>query len=428
MLLNEITQSNVWQGLSKVLDGSTNHIIPLKTDISKLIPGSPSESEHFHRVPSCYIIVESEDKCEQCLKYEVNEEKATKKQDRIINTPARPNAPISCTNRKRIELALKEERKKNKELQMQIDEMSKRISSESLHVNDELSSDIEQIMSDNEDNVTPFMKLFWEQQKAAQQKGFMQYHPMIIRFCLSLVAKSASAYDEMRSSGILRLPSRRTLRDYKNAVKPSVGYNPNIITELKKLTINFQGYQKYVCLAFDEVKIQENLVFDKYTGDLVGFVDLGDPELNYSCFDEKEKIASHILSFYVRGIATNLQFPMAYFATTNVKSFQLMPLFWEAVSILELSCGLKVIATVSDGASANRSFYEMHKNIDGVILSNEDEDVVYRTINLFSPDQYIWFFSDAPHLMKTIRNCIYQSSKFFYFDLFMHFILFEKLY
>ena len=40
-------------------------------------------------------------------------------------------------------------------------------------------------MSDNEDNVTPFMKLFWEQQKAAQQKGFMQYHPMIIRFCLS---------------------------------------------------------------------------------------------------------------------------------------------------------------------------------------------------------------------------------------------------
>ena len=32
----------------------------------------------------------------------------------------------------------------------------------------------------------------------------------------------------------------------------------------------------------DEMKIQENLVWDKHTGDLIGFVDLGDAELNYA--------------------------------------------------------------------------------------------------------------------------------------------------
>ena len=35
-----------------------------------------------------------------------------------------------------------------------------------------------------------------------------------------------------------------------------------------------------ILLSFDEMKIQQNLVYDKYTGDLMGYVDLGDPDLN----------------------------------------------------------------------------------------------------------------------------------------------------
>lgn len=50
------------------------------------------------------------------------------------------------------------------------------------------------------------------------------------------------------------------------------------------------------------MKIQENLIFDKYTGKLIGFVDLGDPDLNYGCFEKVDKVATHILAFYLRGI------------------------------------------------------------------------------------------------------------------------------
>ena len=78
--------------------------------------------------------------------------------------------------------------------------------------------------------------------------------------------------------------------------------------------------------------------------------------------------------------------------------------FWRAVSILEDNCQLHVIAAVSDGASPNRSFYRMHKNISGV-----ESQVVYRTENIFRPGFYLWFFADAPHLLKTTRNCIYHS-------------------
>jgi len=64
-----------------------------------------------------------------------------------------------------------------------------------------------------------------------------------------------------------------------------------------------------------------------------------------------------------------------------------------------------VTATTSDGASPNRRFYRLHKNLDG----GAGKDVCYRTINLYAPHRYIYFFSDAPHLLKTTQNCLLHS-------------------
>ena len=45
------------------------------------------------------------------------------------------------------------------------------------------------------------MSLFWQQQKKlfSSSRTGVWYHPMIIRFCLSLAAKSASCYEELRA-------------------------------------------------------------------------------------------------------------------------------------------------------------------------------------------------------------------------------------
>ena len=255
--------------------------------------------------------------------------------------------------------------------------------------------------------ISPFMKMFWEQQRQSflNPQSKMKYHPMIIRFCLSLAMKSASTYNELRSANILKLPSLWTLRDYKNAVKPSVGFNAAVIRELEQKTSNLTGYQKFICLSFDEIKIQEDLVYDKFSGELIGYVDLGDPDITYSTFKDSSTLATHALVYYVRGIGCDLKYSLAYFATKGITSNQIMLTFWEAVSILELTCNLYVIAAVSDGASANRKFYRMHEMMDGQIST----EVTYRTINLFATDRFIWFFADAPHLMKTLRNCLYHS-------------------
>lgn len=251
------------------------------------------------------------------------------------------------------------------------------------------------------------MSLFWQEQKKllSSSKTGVRYHPMLIRYCLSLAAKSPSCYEELRNSNILILPSQRTLRDYKNFIRPKRGFQDHVVEELQKLTNSYFDVQRYVVLLFDEMKINSNLVFDKVTGELIGYVDLGDPEVNYATLDKIDEIATHALVFFIRGVCTELKFSLAHFATDGVTADQLMPLFWEAVAVLEISCNLWVIATTFDGASPNRRFYRMHKDLD----DNSGKDVCYRTVNLYAPHRFIYFFSDAPHLVKTTRNCLYHS-------------------
>ena len=73
-----------------------------------------------------------------------------------------------------------------------------------------------------------------------------KYHPMLIRFCLSLHAKSAAAYEELRSSKIMTLPSQRTLRDHRNAVRPKAGFDPEVVQQLMESSREYTGYQRYV--------------------------------------------------------------------------------------------------------------------------------------------------------------------------------------
>ena len=192
---------------------------------------------------------------------------------------------------------------------------------------------------------------------------------MIIRFCLSLAAKSASCYEELRNSGILKLPSQRTLRDYRNFVKPKPGFNKLVIDELVGLTKSYSNTQRYIVLLFDEMKIRSNLVFDKNTGQLIGFTDLGDSTINCAAFKKQGELASHgffvTSAFFITGLTTNLKFFIFLFCYQGCNSIS------DFTIILEKTCSLWKIAATSDGTSTNRRFYRMHEDLDG----NSQSDV-----------------------------------------------------
>lgn len=65
---------------------------------------------------------------------------------------------------------------------------------------------------------------------------------------------------------------------------------------------------------------------------------------------------------------------------------------------------MHVIAMVTDGFSTNRAFIRRQKPVTKL-----RSGVVFDTINRAASDRVLYFISDVPHLMKTIRNCLYNS-------------------
>ena len=171
------------------------------------------------------------------------------------------------------------------------------------------------------------MRLFWEEQQKYLQSSpnNVKYHPMIIRYCFSFASKSAATYDDIRynektGTGFVILPSRCRLHDYKNYIRPQRGFNKDIVNELPEKVKYFPDKEKFFVMLMDEMKIQENLVWYKHTGDLIGYVDFGDAELNYATLQKSTDIATHVLVFLLHGVVNPFKFSLANFATTGATS------------------------------------------------------------------------------------------------------------
>ena len=79
--------------------------------------------------------------------------------------------------------------------------------------------------------------LLWQQQKEIAEKKDsrgMRWHPLMIRWCLSIYYTSASAYKQLSSNKLsfLKMPHISTLKKYGNFTKPTSGFNPDILNEL----------------------------------------------------------------------------------------------------------------------------------------------------------------------------------------------------
>ena len=154
-------------------------------------------------------------------------------------------------------------------------------------------------------------------------------------------------------------------------------------------------------VLLDEMKIQEDLVWDKHTGELIGFDDLGDTTINYATLSNVQELATYVLVFLIKSIVNPISYSFATFGTTGATSFHIFPLFWEAVNYME-RINLKIISITCDGTSPNRKVFRMHQPLEG----DSDKDVVYRTMNIYSKNidtRFIYFFADVPHLVKTTR-------------------------
>ena len=175
----------------------------------------------------------------------------------------------------------------------------------------------------------------------------MRWHPLIIRWCLSIYHTSPAAYRHIASkrNAFLVLPHVNTLKRYLNFTAPTTGFNPDVIQRLivdsKLSTLKY--HERNVSLLFDEMKIKSGLVYKRSSGKLIGFTEMGElneelREFNSLCesSDETEReFASYVNVFMVRGISSRLCYSFGYHASLGFTADQLYPVVWEATRILE---------------------------------------------------------------------------------------------
>ena len=138
--------------------------------------------------------------CDQCPKFEntkiANFKKQVSQKAKMTTVPAKPNAPTY----ERLKLTMQTYRIDNKNLKKQTEQFQEEISKSSLPVSTVLNNDFVSIISDaDQSKISPFMKLFWEEQQKhlKTSSSGVRYHPMIIRYCLSLASKSVAIYDDI---------------------------------------------------------------------------------------------------------------------------------------------------------------------------------------------------------------------------------------
>ena len=91
---------------------------------------------------------------------------------------------------------------------------------------------------------------------ALKDKRQIRWHPLLIQWAPYLHHKSSGAYETLRKSGIITLPSSRTLRDYRHFTQTMPGFSTIADMQLQELMQQKKSHlAKYVFILIDEIHL-----------------------------------------------------------------------------------------------------------------------------------------------------------------------------
>ena len=327
---------------------------------------------HSIRHVACELVIpmsEHRVRCKRCMSYRG----CLRVQNiRLKNQSTERSEPSSCTpyhvlTKDEMQVRMKKLHNDLRIIRKKHDRMKKRLAAlvdrDGVTLDEQVCEDLRSIIASEgskaleKTDCSNFQRIFWEQQVLAASKKDdrgMRWHPLMVKWCIYLRAQSQGAYETLRQTQCIKLPSQRTLRDYTHHLKPAPGYSAGVDAQLSSTAKldKCEERDRCVLILLDEMYVKKDLVYNKITGELVGFVNLGDTNMHILAFERavasesssstsNEPLASTMLGIMVRGLFTRLQFPYAYFPSSNLTGDLLYDPFWEAVLRLE-TLGFKV--------------------------------------------------------------------------------------
>eukprot|EP00112_Aurelia_sp_Birch-Aquarium-sp1_P015696 Seg3501.1 transcript_id=Seg3501.1/GoldUCD/mRNA.D3Y31 product="hypothetical protein" protein_id=Seg3501.1/GoldUCD/D3Y31 len=162
----DVEETKICDGISKqeAKASAIKHVIPKALNFDDTLP---YQFGQFFRAKTCQVFQSKEDCSPMCIDCATHETKCTKeaaKRQVMDHRSIKAKAPLAATSHSRLKATVLEQRAKCRLLEEKIKEMDKEIAKSSVTVDDQLSGDINEIMTKNLEKASPFMQLFWQEQ------------------------------------------------------------------------------------------------------------------------------------------------------------------------------------------------------------------------------------------------------------------------
>ncbi|KAH7953547.1 hypothetical protein HPB49_009967 [Dermacentor silvarum] len=217
-----------------------------------------------------------------------------------------------------------------------------------------------------------------------------RYSDKFLTMCLLLHIRSPAAYDFLRRNDLMPLPAVSTVRKYISLVRPECGFDGKFFEAFKKRLLSKKDIQRHGMLVFDEIQVRQGREVNAKTFSYIGQVQHHDTS--------EPPLADHALVFMFVPFADSYTQPVGVFASKGpTKGIELAKLLLEAITLLE-QAGAAVDGVVCDGASTNRSLWHY------IGVSGKVDNLQCSFQHPLEEERRIFVFSDAPHLLKCIRN------------------------
>lgn len=226
-----------------------------------------------------------------------------------------------------------------------------------------------------------------------------KYSAELRSFALNLHFYSPKAYRYVRKTFGTCLPAPRTLTKWYSTIDGQPGFTKEALVALKLRAESHSDKKIYCSLVIDEMKIKHLTEYVASTRRHYGYVDFG-----FESTSDTSEEATDALVFLLVGINTTWKLPIGYFLVKGVKATLKAELVTQALRLVH-ETGVEIKALTCDGTRSNVAMAEEL----GCCFTT---DKLQTTILDPQTGQQIYFFLDACHMLKLVRNAFEHYDTF----------------